>query len=207
MRQEDERSERARKALGPSKATAAEARARILSDAKLSGADESDLLGWVVLVTGEEADRGPQAKSFCEDYFRYQCMMRSLHGTMMGMKYGATHHTGPAAALCGDASTLMTYPSVTESECQLPPPRCHPYCRGAMVVLLRAPLRQPWAVGQAERHWQQVARFKGEAPPVQLPPCSRSRSEPAGAVSSPWSTTGENLIVWLFTITGPVSCI
>ena len=66
IRQEEERGERVRKALGPKFATSAEARARLLSDAKIHNADESDLLGWVILDGLATTHR-----DFCEDYFRY----------------------------------------------------------------------------------------------------------------------------------------
>ncbi|GAX80028.1 hypothetical protein CEUSTIGMA_g7467.t1 [Chlamydomonas eustigma] len=68
LRCEEQRAELERRALGPEFATPAEARARLLSDAKSKGSDESDLFGWVI-ITSEERDYS-RNKSFCESYFR-----------------------------------------------------------------------------------------------------------------------------------------
>ena len=70
LRQEEERAEVVRKSLGPAFASAAEARARILSDSKCLGSDESDLLGWVALKDDDPATTSSSMRNFCEEYFR-----------------------------------------------------------------------------------------------------------------------------------------
>ena len=123
LRQEDERAELLRKSLGPAHATAAEARARLLSDAKHAalGNDESDLLGWVVVTAGDDgsgvgeetephgASAAALPRSFCEAFFRTGgCPLRRCkhaHDVTISALTGVPQASSvPAAAAAAAAS-------------------------------------------------------------------------------------------------------
>ena len=114
LRQEEERAEVVRKSLGPAFASAAEARARILSDSKFLGSDESDLLGWVVLTRQEEDNESEdQASSsmrnFCEEYFRTgACPLRRCkhaHDVTISNRTGVPSAAGVLHTVSDDSSS------------------------------------------------------------------------------------------------------
>ena len=120
LRQEEERAEVVRKSLGPAFASAAEARARILSDSKCLGSDESDLLGWVALSKEEDHDdqatTSSSMRNFCEEYFRTgACPLRRCkhaHDITISDRSGVpeaagVHHMDSKDNDRGDAVTVV----------------------------------------------------------------------------------------------------